>query len=219
MKRKIALLDISLLLILIVVTSVTVSKYQNVLSGESNTNVAKWSNKIELVDTDSIIFNSGEDNIKSIHFNLKSDSDVSSKYDINVQNVPKYIELNLENNETSIKCLVDTNTITVTFYNQELSFDLSKDNEEKSITGGTVHMTIQNDASQKNVFFTNSLNSSTLHVTIPKDDPKVDMIFGDFGKIEYGNKSIEHIITLKANSDNLPNIAEMNLSATFEQID
>lgn len=147
-----------LIMTTMIVTAFSISKYQSFISIISKTNVAKWDNQLELIDSESLTLENKKANVKSCKFKVTSDSEVTSKYDITIKNMPNEISVELDDNTYT------TNTETI-------------------------------------------------------DENKRNIIFKDVGKLAKGEKQEEHILTFKTDADELPSISEVELFATFEQVD
>jgi len=225
-KKKISLTKFMFLILIttIIVTQLSLSRYETTSSGNSSAKVAKWENGLKLIDEEPIIFSNGEINSESVRFNVICNSEVASKCDIVFANVPMEIDIILENSTNKSSCFINDNNITVCFLldgtEKEATFDMENINQVVSVSGCNITMISNNTDDGKYISFTNDINNLEIRLEIQRDNDNVTITFGNFNQFIAGsNEEIEHTVTIETLEQELPNISEIELYATFEQID
>ena len=219
MLKKVLGLTSLVFLAMFMITQGTFSKYRSVVSSTSSARIAKWDNQLEIVGSDSFVLENEEVNQESIYFNVMSDSEVASRYDINVQNVFKNIELTLENDIYTCSCLVSEEMITISFQGKSANFYLNQSLQTTVVDGVTMTFSSMVKDNIQVMEISNDSNDLSLSVYL-KSDNSVDVIFKNFGLVAAGeNVTVPHTLSLKTSAVELPSVREIYLFATFEQVD
>lgn len=221
-------LSIDKIMFLVLITTIialhfSVSKYRTISRKESTASVAKWNNGLELIDTESIILTNGSENSENVRFNVTSNSDVTSDCDIVFRNVPKEIGIILDNGINKCKCDIDDESITVFFklnnVEEIATFNISDNNKVINTANCEIWMTTENTSKGKVISFKNNLNDLAIRAEI-ENGKNPTIVFEKFNKFVAGtNKNIEHTATFSTKEQNIPDISEIELYASFEQID
>ena len=210
---------ICFLLIAVVLSNFfSLAKYHTTVTGISIANIAKWNNNIELVSDSDIILNNNEENNQTLAFNLLSNSEVNSKYDININHIPFNIKTTLSNTLNSGSVFVDGTNITVGFDSVEETFIIPSTNTTSSSNGITLTSTIT--ASSKVLLLEKTNENMKIKVEINDNDGLINANYMYFGTVNYGaNQTVLHSLNFSTQAVQLPGINELELYATFEQLD
>lgn len=209
----------------IVITELTLSRYESTIAVESLTEIANWNNSLELIDQEPIVLSNGEVNSETIRFNVLSSSEVNSKYSVVFNNIPKDIALILNNASNKVKCFVKDDSIDISFtisgVEKTATFSLDDTNKTFDVTGGKIKVETEELSTRKIISITNTMNSSTIKVEMENDSDTSNIIFENFGQFLIADniQSIEHQLTLETLTTDLPSMGEIELYVTFEQID
>lgn len=207
----------------ILMLEITLSKYHSTLGSTNVTNVAKWSNGIELLSEESLILSNGNTNSESIKFNVLSDSEVESVFDVTFVGIPWNIGIRLQNEFNQIKCVVSDNNLIVSYLvdgvEEEITFDISKTSETVSIGAGNISITSEVIDEQQSIVLIPDFSDTWLKVLIDDNVDNVTVIYEDFGVIDSKETTMEHTVTFETAAVELPSMGEVEFYATFEQID
>ena len=205
----------------VIVTVFSLSKYESTLTNSSGAKVAKWDNNLEIVDSNQVIFNNGEENTKIVSFKVTSNSEVSSKYDITVGNVPRNISVQLDDDT---KCLVRQDDITISIKvngeKKEATFQIGGESTTIPVSGGNIEVTSRKILNRHNIIFANDMNNKIIEVNLKDTENTASITFENIGEFTVGeNKNKEHDLTFETSNNELPGAVEIELFASFEQID
>lgn len=208
---------ICFLLITVVFSNMfSLARYHTSVSGTSIANVAKWDNNIVIVGDSSFIFDNNAINNQTLAFNLISDSEVDSRYDISIDYVPYNIKLELSDSTNSGSVIVDGTDITIGFGSTEETFAIPNISTTSTINNVTLTSTVGSTSTI--LLFEKSNEDMRIKVEIVSG--YVNVSFMNFGIISYGaNQAVAHTLEFSTAAVPLSGINELQLYATFEQID
>ncbi len=202
----------------IVVVEVSLSKYFSTQSTNTSTQVAKWDNNIVIVGDDFAILDNNQINSEMINFNVVSNSEVTSKFDIGLDDMPKDITIRLSNNSKEASVLVANGNITVSIGLDEETFTIP--NTASTVTSGNITMTSMTITNGINLQFTKSNEEMNIEVTKVNNADEYNILFNNFGIISKGeNQAVSHILAFETSALDLPGSQELELYAIIEQID
>jgi hypothetical protein len=205
-------------LLIIISSSFFLAKYRSNIVGVSGSSVAKWNNNIEIISDNTILLDDKKVNSETLTFNLLSSSEVKSKFNVNIDNVPNNIKLTLSNTMNNGSVLVLNNNITVSLNSSEETFTIPMNETVITINDITMTSTLITDGID--LLFTKNNSDISLDVKVVSNEDKFNVIFNDFGIVDKGdNQIVEHTIVFSTDAIVLPNISKLELYATFEQID
>lgn len=206
----------------IVVVAFSISKYESKLASEDNAKVAKWNISLDKGYNDYILFENNQANNQEFTLTINSESEVSSKYDIELEGLYKNYNIGLKNdsNNYSVNYSFNNDTLNIKNGNDEIVFNLSNSNEtitvngnnyymEKYTVAGTTHINIENRTSSKRV----------LSFTINSKD-KVKVIFGNCMEfVKPGKHEDTYKLDISTTAIDMPSECDIKVYALFEQID
>jgi len=217
-KIKLSKLIFLIFITTIVVAEISLSKYISTLSTNSSAQVAKWDNDLIIVADDTLYFNNNQANAETLNFNVISSSEVSTVFDITMNNIPKNIETLLQNNNNSSKFYFDNSQIKVSFDSSEEIFTIP--NSNSSVTSGTITMTYRTITNGKSFTFESSQSDRIITATIMNGEDEANVTFKNFGSFNPGaNQIMAHTAVFTTSAIELAGITEIELYATFEQVD
>lgn len=194
------------------------SKYQKGLAGSDKTVVAGWNNNIELLSSDILHFQNGKKDTNLIKFNLIYESEVSANYNIALDNISKELSVELSDEKTTLGIKQANNTFIIDFNNNLVTFDIDQLRSNSFLTLNDIEATYEVDGT-KDVYMFEDKTSGKI-VKVIGDGERFNLHFINFGKFEIDD-SHTRTFTLKVSAieAELPNLNNLELYATFEQID
>lgn len=194
------------------------SKYQKSMSGNDSATVASWNNNIELLNNDPLHFQNGKNDVNIINFNLIYESEVSAYYSISVDNVINKLGIELSNDETTLSIKKANNNFNVSFNTNIETFDISTLCTNHLVVSNNIEATYELDGSSDIYTFKDKTSDKIIKIIGNGDNYNLDFI--NFGKFMVNDSSTKtfalKISTIEAE---LPNLNNLELYATFEQID
>lgn len=194
------------------------SKYQSSFSGSDEAVVANWNNNIELIGEDTFYFQNGKSDSNLIKFNLKSQSEVSAYYNVSVNNISKVLgsELSGDEGKVSIKQQNDSFVVGFNSVTQTFLINTIKTNGSVVLNG----ITATYEVIDTNDVYKFKDSSSKKEVDVVVNGDKFNLEFVNFGKFQINDLSIKECsLLVTAVNTELPNLDNLELYATFEQID
>ncbi len=212
-KQKVMRNSICLLILLLVVFSAsTLSKYINEAHGLGEAEVAKWQNNLELLQ-DELIIDASKGKKVSFKFNVSSDSQVSSKYSLNFKNVPLGIGLSINDSNHTKKVIIDNNNITISFDDTSALF-----NKNTNATINDISYTLTKEADKEILLFINQKDNTSISVELENNLQSIT--FNDWEVIKPESMMNEFNGEFEVLADEyLISSSDIIASAIFEQID
>lgn len=194
------------------------SKYQKNLSGDDKGVVASWSNNIELLSSDTIHFQNGKKNTNLITFNLIYESEVAAYYNISLDNISKELGIELSDGETTLSIKQANNAFIVDFNSNVETFDISELQRDQNIVLNNIEATYEVNNSKDVYIFKDSVSNKIIKIIVSGDS--FDLKFENFGKFQVNDSHTKQFtLKMSAIKEELPILNNVELYATFEQID
>ena len=208
---------ICIALILVVIANFfSLAKYRSVLSSYSSGNVAKWYNDLT-IDVDQIIFDNNSSNNSSFNFNVLSNSEVSSKYNVGINGLHRYIDTTINNSNNEVGVYVNSDTIKVKIGKEVAKFSIPI--QSTTLTERNITMTA--NVTRDTIYFNFSIRkvSLSLDVTLGIGSDYYDILINNMGEFEIGNQIERHTVSFVTDTFQMPGSISLDIYAYFEQID
>lgn len=201
-----------IIILLLIISIATLSKYTKGAFGLSESRVAKWENDLQLVEKE-LIIDDTKGNKVGFKFSINSASEVTSKYSLNFKNIPVGIGLEINDSEHNKKIIIDNNTITIKLDSNEATF-----NKEVNTVLNDISYSKTNDNGKETLKFVNQRDNTGITVEII--DGKQNIIFTDWEVLAPENITKEFNGIFEVCGDGYL-ISETGIiaSALFEQVD
>lgn len=206
----------------IIAVTFSISKYESILASKDTAKVAKWNISLDTGEKDYILFENNQANEKELTLTIKSESEVSSKYDLELEGLYKNYNIKLRNDSSnySVDYSFNNDVLNIKNGNDEISFNLNNNDETINVNGndyymgkytvaGTTHISIENKTSNKIV----------LKFTINSEN-KVKVIFGNCMEfVRPGKHEDIYKLNISTEAMDMPSECDIKVYALFEQID
>lgn len=203
----------------IIVVTFSISKYETMVAGRDGGQVAKWDINLSTNYNDYILFENNTANEQSFTVTVKSESEVTSKYDMQFKGLYKEYNVSLEKGDYCVEYCFNENTLNIKNGLDEMTFDTSKSDEnimvnennyymEKRTIGLSTYINIINTTTNKNVIdFT--INSSN----------EMEVIFRNcVENLSYGSHEDIYFFKISTIAKEIPPECNIKIYALFEQI-
>ena len=205
----------------IIVISFSISRYQTTLASQETGRVAKWNIELNTDYNDYILFENNKENEQNFTVKVKSESEVSSKYDLKINGLYKEYTVKIEKDDYSVSYNFDGNILNIEANNNTIEFDMNKEKQNITINGTDYYMEKYTVTGNTQINITNkTLEKDIISFLIDKDE-QIEVIFKNCVEfLSYGKHEDIYNLRISTNSDtSLPPECNIKICALFEQID
>lgn len=207
----------------IIVVAFSISKYESILASNDTAKVAKWNISLDTGENDYILFENNQANEKEFTLTIKSESEVSSKYDLELEGIYKNYNVKLRNdsNNYSVNYSFNNDTLNITNGSDEIAFNLSNSAETKTVNGNDYRMEKYTGVGTTNITIENrTTNKMVLKFTIDDSENKAKVIFGNCMEfVTPGKHEDIYKLNISTEAMDMPAGCDIKVYALFEQID
>lgn len=204
----------------IIVITFSISKYESIIASKYSGSVAKWDISLNTNYNDYILFENNKENEHDFMVTVKSESEVSSKYDIEIQGLHKKYNAKLERGDYSVGYSINNNSLNIKNNNDEVSFDISKNTQLSICNGNNYSMEKYETTDNTHISIKNlTSNKCILDFTIYSNN-EMKVIFKNC--VEFltpGKHEDNYNFRVSTISTEIPSACNIKLCALFEQID
>ncbi len=204
----------------VIAITFSISRYKTIQNNKEAASVAKWNISLNTNYNEYVLFQNNHENKHNFVVTIKSESEVSSKYDIEIQGLHKKYNAKLEKGNYSVGYSFNDNILNIKNGNDEISFDISNNEQTaisndknysmiKSEIAGNTYISIKNETSNKDI----------LDFTISSND-EIKVIYRNcMERLTPGKHEDEYNFEVSTISTEMPPESNITLHALFEQID
>ena len=204
----------------IIVISFSISRYQTTLASQETGRVAKWDIELNTDYNDYILFENNKENEQNFTLKVKSESEVSSKYDLKINGLHKKYKVKIEKDYYSVAYNFDGNILNVETNNNTIKFDMDKENQSINVNGTDYYIEKYTTTGGTQINITNkTLGKDVVSFLIDKDE-QIEVIFKNCVEfLSYGKHEDIYNLRISTNAEILPPECNIKVYALFEQID
>lgn len=204
----------------IIVISFSLSKYQTTLASTDTGKVAKWNIELNTDSNDYILFENNKENEQKITIKVKSESEVSSKYDLEIKGLNKEYKAKIGKDNYTIGYNFDGSTLNFEENDNAMTFDIERESQSVIVNESEYYMEKYTVSNNTQINITNkTLEKEIASFSIDKDK-KIDMILKNCVEfLSYGKHEDIYNLKISTNAEILPPECNIKVYALFEQID
>jgi len=204
----------------IIVVTFSISKYASMSASQDTGKVAKWDITLSTNYNEYILFENNKENEHDFTITVKSQSEVSSKYDMEIEGLYKEYNAKLEKGNYSVGYSFNNNILNIKNNNDEIAFDISSNNQTVTANGNNYYMEKYTVAGNNHIAITNTTsNKGVLDFTIYSDN-KVKVIYRNCVEfLSHGKHEDIYNFKVSTSSTEMPPECNIKIYALFEQID
>ena len=204
----------------VVVITFSISKFETMLKSQTSATVAKWNIDLTTNNNEDVIFENNATNEQSFILKIKSESEVSSKYDIQIQGIYTVYNMKLANDTYDVGYEFSDDKLVINTNNDEIIFDINANSQDIICNENKYHMEKSNSNKEEYITIKNeTLNKDIIDFKI-SNTKEMQVVYKNCMEfIKSGEHEDTYNLTVSTNAKELPAESSMKIHALFEQID
>ena len=139
----------------VIAISFSISKFETAKASQSSGQVAKWDIELNTDYNSYVLFENGKANSKDFTITVKSESEVSSKYDLEVDGLYKQYNAVIQQNEYKVGYSFNNNNLNIQYGDDEMTFDITNSEQSVEVNGKIYRMEKQTSIGKTQLIITN----------------------------------------------------------------
>lgn len=203
-----------------IVLTLSMSRYKTTVALPNSIEGAKWDVKLNTNYNDYVLFENSKENEQDFKITVKSESEVSTKYDLGIKGMYKQYKAKIEKDDYAIGYSFSEDILKIEIGKDTMSFDTSKENQNITVDGNEYYMEKYTTAGSTQINITNKTSEKNIvSFTIDKDE-QIEVILRNCKEfLDYGKHEDIYNLKISTEAEELPAECDIKVYAIFEQID
>lgn len=204
----------------IIVISYSISRYKTTVALPNSIEGAKWDVQLNTNYNDYVLFENSKENEQDFTITVKSESDVSTKYDLEIKGLQKQYKAKIEQDDYAVGYSLLGDILKIESDQDTITFDTNQENQSVTANGTEYYMEKYTTSGNTQIEITNkNLDKSILSILVDKDGQS-DVIFKNCKEfLDYGKHEEKYNLKISTEANELPAECDLKVYALFEQID
>ena len=204
----------------VIAISFSISKFVTAKASQSSGQVAKWDIELNTDYNSYVLFENGKANSKDFTITVKSESEVSSKYDLEVDGLYKQYNAVIQQNEYKVGYSFNNNNLNIQYGDDEMTFDITNSEQSVEVNGKSYRMEKQTSIGKTQLMITNeNANKEIVELSINNDN-EIKIIYKNCKEyIDSGKHEDIYNFNINTSSTELPKVCNIMIYSLFEQLD
>jgi len=204
----------------IIVLSLSLSKFESMRSGTSTGRVAKWDIKLSSNYNSYTLFENNQANSQDYTLTIESESEVSSKYDLEVDGLYKVYSVRLARDGYSVGYSFNNDTLSIQKNNDEILFNTTSSNQTVEVNGHNYKMEKTTSLGKTYFVISNESENKEILELITDSNNGLKAVYKNCREyISAGKYEDTYNLRISTAASELPKECNIKLYALFEQID
>ena len=204
----------------VIVLTLSMSRYKTTVALPNSIEGAKWDVQLNTNYNDYVLFENGKENENDFTITVKSESEVSTKYDLEIKGMFKQYKAKIEQDDYAIGYSFSEEILKIEIGQDTMFFDTSKENQNITVNGIEYYMEKYTTTGNTQINIINkSLDKAILNILVDKDGQS-EAIFRNCKEfLDYGKHEDIYNLKISTGAEELPAECDIKVYAIFEQID
>ena len=204
----------------VIVLTLSMSRYKTTVALPNSIEGAKWDVQLNTNYNDYVLFENGKENENDFTITVKSESEVSTKYDLEIKGMFKQYKAKIEQDDYAIGYSFSEEILKIEIGQDTMFFDTSKENQNITVNGIEYYMEKCTTTGNTQINIINkSLDKAILNILVDKDGQS-EAIFRNCKEfLDYGKHEDIYNLKISTGAEELPAECNIKVYAIFEQID
>lgn len=204
----------------IIVISISISRYKTTVALPNSIEGAKWDIQLNTNYNDYVLFENNKENQQEFTITVKSESEVSTKYDLEIKGLYKQYKAKIEKEDYTLGYSFNENMLNIETNGDNITFNLDKNNQSITVSETEYYMEKYTTGGNTEINITNkTLDKSIVNILINKDE-QIDVILKNCKEFwDCGKHEDEYNLRISTDANILPAECNIKVYALFEQID